>query len=84
MYVFVYVCMCFMYLYIKEVRLLLMPVLSLGHGMGNWVFGLLYLELYQVTCCFFFFLKVDNLKCWILAKKLEERKFYSSLDGFHM
>jgi len=32
MYVFVYVCMCFMYLYIKEVKLLLMPVLSLGYG----------------------------------------------------
>lgn len=81
---YVFVCMLFMYLYIKEVKLLLMPVLSLGYGMGNWVFRLLYLELYQVMCCFFFFLKVGNLKCWILVKKLEERKFYSSLDGFHM
>lgn len=76
--------MCFMYLCIKEINLLLMPMLSLGQGMGNWAFSLLYLELYQVICCAFFFLKVDNLKCWVLVKKLEERKFYSSLECFHM
>lgn len=35
-----------------------MSVLPLGHGMGNWVLRLLYRELYQVVC-YFFFLKVD-------------------------
>lgn len=48
-----------MYLCIKEIKLLLMPVLSLGRGRGDCALSSLYIELYRVVCWSSFFLKVD-------------------------